>query len=143
MLADSPTENGVLNSRTLLHPASATQRFPEESKVSPPMPPAKSLSALAEGIELSEPVVKFSRPITILAFSLFVKGALNSSTRSFKPSTTQRFPEESNVSPDGLLRHDGLTLVVPEQTSVEVVKLGLPKTMLALSPVVSGLLNSS
>ena len=94
--ADSPLENGDLNSRTLLLPESTTQRFPLESNampVGPNRPPA--------GEESPDPV-RLVWPITRLAASPVVKGGLYSRTRLLLLSTTQRSPLESKATAVGL-----------------------------------------
>jgi len=95
--AASPVVNPepLRNSRTRLFAASATHRFPEESKarkIGSHMPVADVEHVL---------VVKLDWPRTSDAASPVVRGARYSVTRLLLHSATQRLPEESKAMPVG------------------------------------------
>src|SRR6267143_701038 len=112
--------------RIRLLPPSATQRFPEESNES-------AIGMVSVVAVVPEPFdVKIVCPSTTVADSPFVKpaplGYIN--TRLLAPSTTQRFPEESNESAIGMV---SVVAVVPEPFDVKIV---CPSTTVADSPFV-------
>jgi len=79
----------------------------------------------------------------MLAASPFEKGGWNSKTLFQPESVTHRLPEESKVSPPSppialfrVLAEGVASLLFP------VVKLFLPRTILAFSPLENGVLNS-
>ena len=84
-------------------------------------------------------MVKLGCPKTILSFSPLVKGALNSTILLAVESLTQRFPEESNASPEG----KGRLLWFADASDPSVTKSFTPRTVLALSPLVKGIVNSN
>src|SRR5271170_8374905 len=117
--ADSPLENGVLNSRTLLLPESTTQRFPLGSKAIPVGP-----NSPPDG-EVSPDPVRLVWPITRLAASPVENGGAYSRTRLLLLSTAQRSPLESKATAVGLPIAVGLG----GWPATTVVVLGWPMTM--------------
>ncbi len=86
------------NIKILLLPLSATQMFPEESKVTPP----GKYMVLEVVIVAPALVVKFDWPNTSEALMALLNGEENFKVLLLHPSTIQRFPEESKAIPSGL-----------------------------------------
>src|ERR1700719_394105 len=94
--ANSPLENGDLNSRTLLSPESTTHRFPLGSNARPVGP-----NSPPDG-EVSVVPVRLVWPITQLAASPVEKGGSNSRTLLLLVSETHTSPLESKATAEGL-----------------------------------------
>jgi hypothetical protein len=93
-----PFEKGGWKPTNLLLPVSVTHRSPAPSKVTevgmkrPPRPAPRT------------PAVKLDCPMTAEACIPLENGAMNSTTRLFRPSSTQRFPLESKATSVGLMK---------------------------------------
>ena len=125
-VAASPVVIGEAYFSTRLLLKSPTHKFPAESNEIPNG--SRSVVAVVPDV----PVVKVLCPITTVAASPVVIGAAYFSTRLLNPSTTQRFPAESNEIPAGKL------IVVAVVPAVFVVNEPCPITTVAASPVVIG-----
>src|SRR5262249_34194505 len=119
-----------VNSRTRESVRSSTKRCPWLSK---PIP--RGFVRLTGRVPV-EGEVKFGAPITRLAASPLENGAVNCSTRPFPASTSHKFPEASNVIPQGWL-----IPAAPAPCAV-VLKSGWPNTVIGDSPALNGGANS-
>src|SRR5277367_6457677 len=95
ILAAIPVVNGGLYSRTRLFEASATNKFPLESKAASPGPRSPA------AVDAAALLVRLGWPSATLALIPVENGGLNSSVRLLPPSTTQRFPPASKLTPKG------------------------------------------
>ena len=131
------------NSRILLLPVSATQRFPEESNATSHGLAKELWHAASSTVHALAMLVRLSLPISSVAFMYVEKGGLNSRTLPFRLSATQRFPDGSKVIPsaiDNRLERRGKQVL---QRLTSLVKLGWPMIVEAFIPVEKGVGNSS